>query len=127
MVEGLAIVDTGSLMSVVDEELGEKLQLTYTGRFVKLTTLSGEEVTCREALSITLTLEDEKLISERVTIYRLPSNIKEKLRAMDVHDQVIIGVLTLEAAGFVINPKTGKLEKIGWLAIQYIPLQTTTL
>lgn len=36
---------------------------------------------------------------------------------INVHDQVLIGALTLEATGFAVNPKTGRLEKIGWLAI----------
>ncbi|MBS7653355.1 hypothetical protein KEJ13_09545 [Candidatus Bathyarchaeota archaeon] len=45
------------------------------------------------------------------------SNIREKLMVMNVLYQGITGALTLEAAGFVANPKTGRLEKIGWLAV----------
>ena len=48
---------------------------------------------------------------------KLPDNVRDKLRAMGADPRVIIGVVTLEAAGFTVNPLTGKLEKVGWLAL----------
>ena len=36
---------------------------------------------------------------------------------MDVSPNVIIGVITLEAAGLTVNPLTGELEKLGWLSL----------
>ncbi|MBS7648485.1 hypothetical protein KEJ17_02420 [Candidatus Bathyarchaeota archaeon] len=40
------------------------------------------------------------------------SNIREKLIVMNVPDQVRIGDLTLEAGGFVVNSKTGRLRRL---------------
>lgn len=115
--EGTAIADTGSLMSVIDEILVDKLGLKYTGRALELTTLSGEEITSNEALINAFEVEGERLVSERVAICKLPNNVKEKLRAMGAHEQVIIGVITLEAAGLTVNPLKGRLEKVGWLTL----------
>ena len=115
--EGLALVDTGSLMCVVDEEAADRLGLKPTGRKLKLTTLSGGEVMCGEMISEFLELEGEKLVSERVAVCSLPGSVKGKLEAMDVSPNVIIGVITLEAAGLTVNPLTGELEKLGWLSL----------
>jgi len=115
--EGTAVVDTGSLMSIVDRDVADTLGLTCTGRTIKLTTLSGEEVLCDEMLVRVFELENEKLVYERVAVCRLPNNVKHKLRAMGADPRVIIGVVTLEAAGFTVNPLTGRLEKVGWLAL----------
>jgi len=115
--EGTAIADTGSLMSVIDEILADKLGLKYTGRTLELTTLSGEEIASNEALINAFEVEGERLISERVATCNLPKNVKEKLRAMGAHEQVIIGVITLEAAGLTVNPLKGRLEKVGWLTL----------
>jgi predicted aspartyl protease len=116
-IEGIAIVDTGSLLSIIDESVAEKLGLKSTGRVVKLTTLSGEEVECNEMLTRTFEVEGERIVSERVAVCKLPNNIREKLRTMGVYDGLIIGVVTLETAGFAVNPLTGKIEKVGWLAL----------
>ena len=115
--EGIAVVDTGSLMSIVDEGAAGTLGLTPTGRTVELTTLPGEEVLCNEVLVKVFELEDERLVSERVAVCELPDNVKGKLKAMGADPWLIIGVVTLEAAGFTVNPLTGKLEKVGWLAL----------
>ena len=115
--EGTAVVDAGSLMSIVDRDVADTLGLTCTGRTIKLTTLSGEKVLCDEMLVRVFELEDEKLVYERVAVCKLPSNVKRKLRAMGADPHVIIGVVTLEAAGFTVNPLTGRLEKVGWLAL----------
>ena len=116
-IEGTAIVDTGSLLSIIDENIAEKLGLKPTKRIIKLTTLSGEDVTCSEMLTSAFEIEGEKLVSERVAVCELPNNVREKLRVMGVYDGVIIGVVTLETAGFAVNPLTGKIEKVGWLAL----------
>ncbi len=116
-VDGLAIVDTGSLMSVVDEEVAKALGLRPSGRTVRLTTLSGEEVSCNEMLTEFFEVEGETLAYERVAVCKLPDSVKKKLGAMEVDPRLIIGVVTLEAAGFTVNPVTGKLEKVGWLAL----------
>ena len=115
--EGTAIVDTGSLMSIVDKEAADGLGLERTGRFLRLTTLFGEEASCDEMLSKVFEVKGEKLVSERLAVCRLPRDVEERLRAMEASPHVIIGAVTLEAAGFTVNPLTGKLEKVGWLAL----------
>jgi len=104
-------------MSIVDRDVADTLELMRTGRTIKLTTLSCEEVLCDEMLVRVFELEDEKLVYERVAVCRLPNNVKHKLRAMEADLRVIIGVVTLEAAGFTVNPLTRKLEKVGWLTL----------
>lgn len=116
-IEGAAIVDTGSSMSIIDEKSAERLGLRRTERTIKLTTLSGEEVACDEMLVNVFEVEGERLVSERVAVCDLPGGVTEKLRAMGAHPHIIIGVVTLEAAGFAVNPLTGKLEKVGWLTL----------
>ena len=116
-IEGIAIVDTGSSLSIIDENIAEKLGLKPTKRTIKLTTLSGEEVMCSEMLTSAFEIESEKLVSERVAVCKLSNNVREKLRVMGVYEGVIIGVVTLETAGFAVNPLTGKIEKVGWLAL----------
>ena len=79
--EGLALVDTGSLMCVVDEA-ADRLGLKPTGRKLKLTTLPGGEVMCGEMISEFLELEGEKLVSERAAVCSLPGSVKGKLEAI---------------------------------------------
>ena len=67
--EGAAIVDTSSLMSIIDSGAAEALGLTPTGRTVKLTTSSGEEVLCDEMLVRVFELEDERLVFERAETF----------------------------------------------------------
>lgn len=114
---GIALVDTGSSLSLVEQAAAEKLGLRPTGRSLKLVTLSGEELHCSEALTSFLELEGECLAQERVGICRFPETVIKKLRTMRLHPQVIIGLISLEAAGFAPNPRTGKLEKVGWIAL----------
>jgi len=116
-VSGEALVDTGALMTVVDEALSSSLGLRPTGRTIRLTTLSGHEVICKEALSELLELEGETLLAERVAVCALPEQVKEKLRELGVHEGILIGTITLEAAGFVVDPVTGRLRRVGWLAL----------
>lgn len=116
-IEGVAIVDTGSSMSIIDEKSAKRLGLRHTERTIKLTTLSGEDVVCSEMLVNVLEVEGERLVSERVAVCDLPDKITEKLSALGAHPHPIIGVVTLEAAGFAVNPLTGRLEMVGWLTL----------
>ncbi len=115
---GVALVDTGSPMTVVDRGVAEALGLRPTGRTVKLATLSGVEVLCSEAVAELFEVEGEALAYERAAVCELPGSVREKLSAMGADPSLIIGVITLEAAGFAVNPVTGKLERVGWLALQ---------
>ena len=58
--EGITVVDTGSLMSIIDRDVAEVSGLARMGRTVRLTTLSGEEVLCDEMLAKVFELEDER-------------------------------------------------------------------
>jgi len=62
-------------------------------------------------------VEGERLVSERAAMCKLPSDVKEKLRAMGANEQVITGVITLEAAGLTVNPLKESPEKAGWPAL----------
>jgi len=116
-VSGVAIVDTGSIMSVVDLNIAKAIGLKPTGRVVELATLSGDEVLCDEMLTEVFEIEGKALAIERVAVCKLPSKAREKLRALGAGPNMVIGMVTLEGAGLVINPAMGKLEKVDWLAL----------
>ncbi|MEM2971792.1 MAG: hypothetical protein QW270_05145 [Candidatus Bathyarchaeia archaeon] len=88
-----AVVDTGATFTTIPQILGEKLRLKpFTKRKVRT---SGEEELAESILLIRIQEEETVnpvLISPRI-------------------DRVLVGVLTLEALGLKVEPKTGKLEK----------------
>ena len=55
--EGIALVDTGAWLTVIDVELAEGIGVKYTGLTVVLTSFSGHKVSCREAVVDSITIE----------------------------------------------------------------------
>ena len=89
-----SLVDTGATYTTVPAKLAEQLKLPFiTKRRVR--TASGEEELPVSYLLIEIL--GERAITEVLTSDKL--------------DFVLIGVLTLEALAFRVDPKTGKLEK----------------
>jgi len=89
-----ALVDTGATFTTIPLSLAEKLKLSHITRR-KVRTASGEEEMAVSYLIIEI--PGEKAVTEVL--------ISEKL------DRVLIGVLTLEALAFKVDPRTGKIEK----------------
>ena len=51
-------------------------------------------------------------LAERAAVCALPEQVKEKLREPGVHEGILIGAITLEAAGFVVDPAAGRLRRV---------------
>lgn len=89
-----ALVDAGATFTTVPQAIGEKLKLKpFTRRRVH--TASGEEELAESIVLIEI--QDETTVN--------PVWISPKI------DRILIGVLTLEALGLKVEPKTGRIEK----------------
>jgi len=94
--ETLAIVDTGASYTIIPSRVDERLGgLPRSGRRVRVKTAKGEDV-LEEAMAL-VELEGEKGFT--------PVLVSASL------DEVLIGLLTLEAFGLKVDPITGRLEK----------------
>jgi len=102
-VEGLALVDSGAGYTVIDEELAETLDVRYTGLTIVLTSLSGQRISCREAIVNLITVEGKTALSELVAVYSIPESTGELLRKQRANHQLVIGVHTLERIGYAID------------------------
>ncbi len=89
-----SLVDTGATITTIPRNLAQRLKLPYiTTR--KVRTASG-----KEQLDVSYVMIE--ILGEKATTEVL---ISDKL------DRVLIGVLTLEAIGFKVNPTTEELER----------------
>ncbi len=111
-----ALFDTGALMTMIDKKIAEELKVDYTGRTIRVTVLDGHEIVAREAIIRKLIIMGEELNYERVLIFEFPHRLVEKLRAMNC-DNIVIGVLSIEAAGFILDPQKKELRKVGFFAL----------
>jgi predicted aspartyl protease len=104
-------VDTGAAMTVVDGEVADAVGVMYTGRRMLISTavhrLEGEVAIVRE-----LNIEEEVLDYEKVLAVKLAEEVKKTLRELDVDDSIILGITTIELAGFIPDTTTGRLRKI---------------
>ncbi len=109
--ECIALVDSGTRMSIVDKDLANKLGLEYTGRKFKIISFSEHEVEAMEAIVKEIILENVSLKYAVVAVTNIPSKVKNILKTHGVDENVIIGLLTLERANLIPDTATGKLKK----------------
>jgi len=64
-----------------------------------------------------LRVEDEELPGAHVAVISFPERLRDRLSMLNVDNWVIVGLATLEILGLTPNVKTGKLEKVGALAL----------
>lgn len=102
--EGLSLVDSGAWYTVIDEGLAGEIGVEYTG--LTLTSFSGGKLTCREAISNSITLEGRMALPNLCSI---PRPAKELLGRRDVEDRIVIGVHALERLRFAIDVTIHKL------------------
>jgi predicted aspartyl protease len=112
-----ALVDAGSSMTVVDRGLAEAIGVEYTDRERVIVTASGQEIVSKVAIVKELIVEDEPLKFERVLVMDFSENVKEGLKNLGVSDSMVLGMATLESAGFMPDTTTGKLRRIKLLLI----------
>jgi len=110
--EGAALVDTGAAMTVVDRDVADAVDVMYTGKRRTLMSATGHRLEGEVAIVRELSIEEEVLDYEKVLAVRLSEEVKKALRKLDVDDSIIIGITTIELAGFIPDTNTGKLRKI---------------
>jgi len=110
--EGTALVDTGAVMTVVDRDVADAVGVVYTGRRRALISATGHRLEGEVAVVRELIVEGEVLDYEKVLAVRLNEEVKKGLRSLDVDDSIIVGVTTIELAGFIPDTATGRLRKI---------------
>jgi predicted aspartyl protease len=115
--KGLAIVDTGSSLTLLDEIVAGDIGVRMTGREPSLTVADGHEVKGLLAIVDKLRVEDEELPEAHVAVISFPKRHRDRLSMLNVDNWVIAGLATLEILGLTPNVKTGKLEKVGILAL----------
>jgi predicted aspartyl protease len=115
--KGLAIVDTGASLTLLDEIVARDIGVRMTGRELSLTVADGHEVKGLLAIVDKLRVEDEELPGAHVAVISFPERLRDRLSMLNVDNWVIVGFATLEILGLTPNVKTGKLEKVGALAL----------
>jgi len=110
--ECTALVDTGAIMTVVDKGLAESVGVTYTGRKRSLTSATGHKLEGEIAIVRELAVEDETLDYEKILVVEFSEEVKRTLRGLNVSGSIILGITTVELAGFIPDTNTGKLRKI---------------
>lgn len=110
--EGTALVDTGAVMTVVDRDVADAVGVVYTGRRRALISATGHRLEGEVAVVRELIVEGEVLDYEKVLAVRLNEEVKKALRSLDVDDSIIVGVTTIELAGFIPDTATGRLRRI---------------
>jgi predicted aspartyl protease len=107
------LVDTGASMTVIDSSLADEVGVEFTGKERALVTASGHKLVGRVAIVKELIIEGEALDYERVLVLSFSDELKKLLRDLGVDQTIILGVATLESAGFVPDPTTGRLRRVG--------------
>jgi hypothetical protein len=110
--EGTALVDAGAAMTAVDGEVADAVGVTYTGRRRMLISTAGHRLEGEVAIVRELNIEEEVLDYEKVLAVKLTEEVKKALRKLDVDDSIIVGITTIELAGFIPDTSAGKLRKI---------------
>jgi hypothetical protein len=105
-------VDAGAAMTAVDEELADAVGVMYTGRRRMLMSATGHRLEGEVAIVKELNIEGEVLDYEKVLAVKLAEEVKKTLRKLDVDDSIIVGITTIELAGFIPDTSAGKLRKI---------------
>jgi uncharacterized membrane protein len=105
-------VDAGAAMTAVDGEVADAVGVTYTGRRRMLISTAGHRLEGEVAIVRELNIEEEVLDYEKVLAVKLTEEVKKALRKLDVDDSIIVGITTIELAGFIPDTSAGKLRKI---------------
>lgn len=109
--QGIALVDTGASLTLVDEEVANEVGVRYLGRVVRVVVADGHEVQARLAVVDKLIVEGEELLYAHVAVLRFTEKLRERLRSLGLADWCVIGVTTLELLQLVPDPTTGRLRK----------------
>ena len=109
--EGIALVDTGASVTIIDRDVADKVDVTYVKRTLTLTTASGHKMDGELAVINKLIIEGEELPYAHLLILKIPREVKEMLKSKELGDWGIIGLTTLELLNLTPDTTTGKLKK----------------
>ena len=109
--EGIALVDTGASVTIIDRDVADKVDVTYVKRTLTLTTASGHKMDGELAVINKLIIEGEELPYAHLLILKIPGEVKEMLKSKELGDWGIIGLTTLELLNLTPDTTTGKLKK----------------
>jgi len=116
-VTGIALVDTGASITLLDEAIANRIEVRYLGRRLGLVVADGHGVSAELAIVNKLIVEGEELPGAHIAVFRFSDEIRKRLKAHEVMDGCIIGLSTLEILGLAANTTTGKVERVGSLLL----------
>jgi hypothetical protein len=88
--KGLAIVDTGASLTLLDEIVAGDIGVRMTGRELSLTVTDGHEVKGLLAIIDKLRVEDEELPGAHVAVISFPERLRNRLSMLNVDNWVIL-------------------------------------
>jgi len=110
--ECTALVDTGAAMTVIDREAADAIGVMHTGRRRSLMSATGHKLEGEVVIIKELNIEGEVLDYEKAIAVEFNDEVKKVLRNLGVDESIIVGVATVELAGFIPDTATGKLKKV---------------
>jgi len=111
-VECTALVDTGAAMAVIDREAADAVGVMYTSRRRSLVSATGHKLEGEVVIIKELNIEGEVLDYEKALAVEFNDEVKKVLRNLGVDESIIVGVATVELAGFIPDTATGKLKRV---------------
>jgi len=116
-IEGVALVDTGASLTMLDRGVADGIGVKYVGRRVRIVVADGHEVESELAIVDKLVVEGEELPYAYVAVLDFPARVRERLREEGLSDCCIIGLTTLELLQLVPDITTGKLRRTSALLL----------
>jgi len=116
-IEGVALVDTGASLTMLDRGAADSVGVRYVGRRVRAVVADGREVEGELAVVDRLAVEGEELPYAYVAVLDFPAKVREKLREEGLSDCCIIGLTTLELLQLTPDAATGRLRKTSALLL----------
>lgn len=114
--EGMALVDTGASVTILDRGVAEDIGVEITKMKRALVTASGHRVEGVVGILRKMALEEE-LPYAYVLLASIPKQVAEILEEEGLENWIIVGVTALELAGYAVDPRTGTLRKTELLLI----------
>jgi predicted aspartyl protease len=115
--EGVALVDTGASLTLLDRRVAEAVGVELIGRKVRVVVANGHELTGELAILKKLVVDSEELLYAYTAILEFPDNLREKLRELGLINWCILGLATLELLRLIPDITTGMLRKTTALLI----------
>ncbi len=110
-IEGIALVDTGASLTLIDRDVADDIGVKYLKRKIKVIVADGHEIYADLAIIDKFIVEGEELPYTHIAVSNFAKELKEKLKTLGLIDWCIIGLTTLEILQLIPDPTTGTLRK----------------